>query len=333
MTDQPSMAPRAGNRPAFTLIELLVVIAIIAVLIALLLPAVQQAREAARRTQCKNNLKQLGLALHNYHDAYKVFPPGGTYAGGVAAGAGWSTQARLLPYIEQANLQNLISFSLSYNAQPNVTQVRVPVLLCPSENQDKAYPDGALTHYPLNYAVNYGEWFVWNPVTGAGGTGAFSPNSKTSMRDFTDGTSNTLAMSEVKAWQYYLRDVGALSAPAVPAGPGALSTLGGSLKNSGHNEWVDSRSNQTGFTTTFVPNTVCPHNDAGTIRDVDFINVREGASATDATYAAMTSRSWHEGIVNCLLMDGSVRSASENIDLTIWRKLGARSDGQIIGEW
>ncbi|MEX0725283.1 MAG: DUF1559 domain-containing protein [Planctomycetaceae bacterium] len=328
----PIPAPPVRRR-GFTLIELLVVIAIIAILIALLLPAVQQAREAARRTQCKNNLKQLGLALHNYHDTYTVFPPGGTYAYGVAAGAGWSVQARLLPFVDQANLQNLIDFSTTYNVQPAVTQVAVQVLLCPSEVNNKAYPDGAITHFPVNYGANYGDWFIWNPATGAGSNGAFYPNSRTSLRDFTDGSSNTLAMAEVKAGQFYLRDAGAMASPPIPASPAALSALGGSLKNSGHNEWVDARSNQTGFTTTFVPNTVCPHSDAGVIRDVDFINVREGASATDATYAAMTARSWHEGIVNCLLMDGSVRSATENIDLTLWRNLGARGDGQILGDW
>src|SRR5512134_2021324 len=96
----------ASPRGGFTIVELLVVIAIIGVLIALLLPAVQAAREAARRTQCKNNLKQLGLALHNYHDVYTVFPPGGTYRAAAVQPAGWSIQARLLPYIEQANLQS-----------------------------------------------------------------------------------------------------------------------------------------------------------------------------------------------------------------------------------
>ncbi|MDA0832722.1 MAG: DUF1559 domain-containing protein [Planctomycetota bacterium] len=331
LSQAPVSTYRLKPRTGFTLIELLVVIAIIAILIALLLPAVQQAREAARRTQCKNNLKQLGLAMHNYHDAFTVFPPGGTY--GPSAGAGWSVQARLLPFVDQANLQNLINFSLSYNVQPTVTQVAVQVLLCPSEVNNRPYPDGAITHYPVNYGVNYGDWFVWNPATGAGSTGAFYPNSRTSIRDFTDGSSNTLAMAEVKAGTFYLRDVGALVSPPIPSTPEALTALGGTLKDSGHKEWVDSRSNQTGFTTTFSPNTLCPHNDGGVIRDVDFINIREGASATDATYAAMTARSWHEGIVNCLLMDGSVRSAGENIDLILWRKLGARSDGSVISEW
>lgn len=320
-------------RKGFTLIELLVVIAIIAILISLLLPAVQQAREAARRSQCKNNLKQIGLALHNYHDNFTVFPPGGTYQQGVAAGAGWSVQARILPYVDQANLNNLIDFSRGYSVQPTVTPTRVGLFLCPSEVNDRAYVDGAITYYPLNYAVNYGEWFIWNPVTGQTGTGVFGPNSRTAMRDITDGTSNTLAVAEVKAWQYYLRDVGALASPPIPAGPDSLTSLGGSLRNSGHNEWVDARANQTAFTTTFVPNSICNHSDAGVLRDIDFVNVREGASTTDATYAAMTSRSFHEGIVHVLMMDGSVRSISENIALSIWRGLGTRGAGEVLGEF
>ena len=121
-------------RRGFTLIELLVVIAIIAVLFALLLPAVQQAREAARRIQCKNNLKQLGLALHNYHDSFTVFPPASTYPfNTLQAAGGWSVQARILPYLDQANLSNLINFSQTYASQPKVTEVRVPIFACPSE--------------------------------------------------------------------------------------------------------------------------------------------------------------------------------------------------------
>ena len=317
----------------FTLIELLVVIAIIAILIALLLPAVQAAREAARRTQCKNNLKQLGLALHNYHDVHNVFPPGGTYRAATVQPAGWSVQARLLPFIEQANLQSLIDFSRSYDAQPAVTQIRVSTFMCPSEVNDKAYPDGALTHWPINYAANYGEWFVWNPTSGQFGTGAFGPNARTSMRDFTDGTSNTLAMAEVKAFQYYLRDVGAVANPPVPNDPAAISGLGGTLKTSGHAEWVDSRANQTCFTTTFTPNTKVPHNDGGTVRDVDWVNSREGISATAPTYGVFTARSFLTGIVQGLLMDGSVRGFSDNIDRGLWRGVGTRSGGEVPGEF
>ncbi len=323
----------AANRIGFTLIELLVVIAIIAILIALLLPAVQAAREAARRTQCKNNLKQLGLALHNYHDVFSVFPPGGTYRAGTVQPAGWSIQARLLPYIEQANLRNLIDFSQGYSVQPLVTRTRVATLMCPSEINDKEYVDGPTTYWPLNYAANYGEWFLWNPAGGQFGTGAFGPNSRTSMRDFTDGSSNTLAMAEVKAFQYYLRDVGAVSNPPVPSDPLAVSLLGGTLKNSGHCEWVDSRANQTCFTTTFSPNTKVPHLDSGIVRDIDWVNVREGNSATDSTFGVFTARSYHTGIVQGLLMDGSVRGFSDNIDRGVWRATGTRGGGEVNGEF
>ena len=325
-----------SRRSGFTLIELLVVIAIIAVLIALLLPAVQQAREAARRAQCKNNLKQIGLALHNYMETHTKLPPGGTYRAGVAAGAGWSVQARILPFVEQASLQNLIDFSLNYNVAPNantVTSLRINLLMCPSEVNDRAYPDGAINYYPLNYAANYGSWFVWDPATNRGGDGMFGPNSRLSDRDCTDGTSSTIGFSEVKAHQYYLRDSGALSSPPVPADRSEISPLGGTLKNSGHNEWVDARANQTAFTGVFSPNTKVLHTSAGTTYDVDWVNVREGASTTASTYAAMTSRSFHTGVVNSLLMDGSVRTISENIDLGTWRNLVSRNDAKVVGEF
>jgi len=324
------LSPTVSNR-GFTLIELLVVIAIIAILISLLLPAVQQAREAARRTQCKNNLKQLGLALHNYHDSFSVFPPGGTYQFNLVQSGGWSLIARLLPYVDQANLQNLIDFSRSYDVQPTVTATRVSLLLCPSEIRDETYVSGTQTFYPTNYAANYGEWFVWDPTTNKIGTGAFGPNSRTSMRDFTDGSSQSLAISEVKAFQYYLRDIG--GNPTLPISPNDLTSLGGTLRSSGHAEWVDARGNQTGFTTTFGPNSKAPHNDSGTMRDIDFTSSREGVSTTIPTYAALTSRSFHPGQVHSLLVDGAVRSISSNIDLATWRAMGTRSGGEIVGEF
>ena len=317
----------------FTLIELLVVIAIIAILIALLLPAVQAAREAARRIQCKNNLKQLGLALHNYHDVHSAFPPGGTYLAGTVQPAGWSIQARLLPFIELANLTNLIDFGKKYSLQPAVTSVRIATLGCPSEVNDKAYVDGAITYWPVSYAANYGEWFLWNPLSGEIGTGAFGPNAKIGFRDFRDGTSNTLAMAEVKAFQSYLRDVGPIANSPTPNDPATISSLGGTLKNSGHAEWVDSRSNQTGFTTTFTPNTKVPYNDSGSIRDIDWVNIREGNNATEPTYAVLTSRSFHTGIVQGLLVDGSVRGFADSTDRGLWRGLGTRGGGEVLGEF
>ncbi len=327
MLRQP--APKPASRSAgFTLIELLVVIAIIAILIALLLPAVQQAREAARRTQCKNNLKQIGLALHNYHDVFTVFPPGGTYYTNVASQPGsWSTQARLLPYVDQANLHNLIDFSQGYSAQTTVSQVRVAMFICPSDVNDRA--NGA--HWPITYAANFGEWLLWNPTNNQFGSGAFGPNSRTGARDFTDGTSNSIGFSEVKAWQPYLRMTS--GTPTRPNSPMDVASLGGTLRLTGHTEWVEGRAAQMSFTTTFGPNSECLYDDAGTSRDIDFMAVSEGNSATESSYAALTSRSYHTGIVHSLLMDGAVRSVSENLDINVWRNLGTRSGGEVVSEF
>jgi prepilin-type N-terminal cleavage/methylation domain-containing protein len=324
------------SRPhrGFTLIELLVVIAIIAVLIALLLPAVQQAREAARRVQCKNNLKQMGLALHNYHDTYIAFPPSMCLSFTTSYGE-WGPQARLLPYLEQGNLQNLIDFSVSYKDPKNVPAIayRIPVYLCPSEVNDRPSGSDGLAQYPLNYAANMGLWLVFNPATNQGGAGAFYPNARLAMRSFTDGTSQTLAFSEVKAFQPILKESG--SAPATPpVDPAAIAGYGGGFEaEDGHTEWVEGRVHQDGFTVTFGPNTLVPYSSGGQTFDIDFTSAEEGDNATTPTYAAITSRSYHTGTVNSLLMDGSVRSISENINLITWRNLGQRADGQVIGEF
>ena len=113
-----------------------------------------------------------------------------------------------------------------------------------------------------------------------------------------------------------------------------VSGFGGDFKsNSGHTEWVDARVHQTGFTTTFGPNTIVPHVVGGETFDVDYNSNREGKTTDQVTYAAVTSRSHHAGIVHVLLMDGSSRSVSENINVTIWRNLGSRKDGNVIGEY
>jgi prepilin-type N-terminal cleavage/methylation domain-containing protein len=163
MTYPNRTGSRAGRR-GFTLIELLVVIAIIATLIGLLLPAVQKVREAANRTRCLNNLKQTGLGLHNYENSFTEFPASCVLKIAVPSDS-FSMHARVLPYIEQGNLQGLIDFSMSYTAQPQVAKTRVPLFLCPSEQMDREFVSGGVTYYPSSYAVSYGSWFVWDPNT------------------------------------------------------------------------------------------------------------------------------------------------------------------------
>lgn len=324
-----------AQRHGFTLIELLVVIAIIAILIALLVPAVQKVRDAANRAHCLNNLKQIGLALHNFHDTTRSFPPAGQYPVGVT-GSSWSLQALILPFIEQENLYKQINFSIAYSSQPAVTQMRNPIYICASDPKDRPRPDGAVTHYPLSYGANLGTWMVFNGATQQAGDGAFTVNGRTRMADMTDGTSNTLGFAEVKMYTPYLRDGGNPSAAGTPSpvSPAAIAGFGGTFKSdSGHTEWVDARAHQTGFTTVFTPNTVVPYVHGGTTYDIDFTSRREGTTTNGITYAAVTSRSYHSSIVNALLMDGSSRSVANGISLSSWRALGTRAGGEVVGDY
>lgn len=328
-------------RRAFTLVELLVVIAIIGMLIALLLPAVQAARESARRASCSNNLKQLGLAMHNYVTALQVFPPSSIVFGG-STSEPWSGQSFVLPYVEAGNVYRRINFSLGYHHPSNdallppygVAATRVPVLICPSETQDRPRMDSAGTtpyHYPLNYALSVGTYLVFNPVARTDGGAAFAPNSPQTPASIRDGLSNTLAMAEVKAYNPRFHDaVGIPTTPPLAPTDVSTSYTGGSWSaNSGHTEWVCGRAIHTGFTTTFTPNTRVPHVVAGTPHDIDVSSSREGRNLTDPTYAIITSRSYHPGMVNVLLMDGSVRPISSTIELAAWRAMGTRAGGEI----
>ena len=322
------------RRRAFTLIELLVVIAIIAILIALLVPAVQKAREAAARTQCLNNLKQIGLALHNYESVAKNYPPAGIYPVAQTASDVYSVQARLLPFLEQGALYAQINLNAVPQTQPDVIKQRIAVYMCPSEINDKERLDGALIKYPLNYVANFGTWFVYDPNTGTGGDGALPVNSKSRPASFTDGLSNTIGFCEVKAYQAYLRDSGNPNGPNVPPpnSPAAVVAYGGQLREVGHTEWTDSPVHQTGFTFVLTPNTKVPFVSGGQTYDVDFVSSREGVSATRFTYAAMTARSYHtSGLVHALLMDGSSRAVSQSISLQTWRALGTRDGNEVIG--
>ncbi|MFG0332087.1 MAG: DUF1559 domain-containing protein, partial [Maioricimonas sp. JB049] len=200
----PPERVRARRARGFTLIELLVVIAIIAILIALLLPAVQQAREAARRAQCKNNLKQLALALHNYESSHRVFPPGGLGFPFV-----WSAQAQLLPYVDQASLKNLLVFEVPpmtpfgtgydpvlVDQNDQAARTKLSLLLCPSDSDGVPGSEYAGISYPAcaGSGINSSDPADDGSVSNADGV-IFSL-SRIGFRDVTDGTSNTIAFSE-----------------------------------------------------------------------------------------------------------------------------------------
>jgi prepilin-type N-terminal cleavage/methylation domain-containing protein/prepilin-type processing-associated H-X9-DG protein len=321
------------RRRGFTLVELLVVIAIVAVLIGLLLPAVQKVRGAAARVKCANNLKQWGLALHNHVAALGHLPPQGDVRVG-ATGDPWSAQARLLPYVERDDLGRQIDFSRSSDGQA-MTASRVALLLCPAEVNDRPQANPAAP-YPLNYLVCVGTWFVYDPASGAAGDGAFGMNRRLRLTDVADGTSNTLAMSEGKAFTPLLRDGGrpAASGAGAPEAPAEVLAYGGTLRaDGGHVEWVDARSCQSGLTTAFPPNTAVPFAAGGVTYDVDFTSRREGKAAAVPTYSAVTARSYHPGGVNALLLDGSVRFVAGGASRAAWRALGTWSGGEVGGEF
>ncbi|MEM9703942.1 MAG: DUF1559 domain-containing protein, partial [Planctomycetota bacterium] len=252
-------------------------------------------------------------------------------------------------------LGDAVDLTVGWNMQTIIDSVAIPTYACPSDPESgrpRIFTDGRPTLFPTNYGFNMGTWFVFDPATGEGGKGAVYPNSRHTFGAFSDGLSNTLLVSEVLAWQDYVRNDGAAfvetNYPDLPDSLGTavlavndiifnsdFVTSPGDFKNTGHTEWPDGRVHHQGFTTALPPNVSAVYEEAGEIYDVDFTSWQEGRDGSNGTrtYAAITSRSRHVGAVNACLVDGSVRSISENIDLGTWRQLGQRDDGQVLGEF
>jgi prepilin-type N-terminal cleavage/methylation domain-containing protein/prepilin-type processing-associated H-X9-DG protein len=351
------------HRPSrgFTLVELLVVVAIIIVLVGLLMPALQAAREASRRTKCANNLKQMALATLDFESANQVIPPSRYWDQVVGDNSNnWSAQSKILPYMEETITYNMINFNViddnsylpSPNSTLNVQTIRIATFICPSEindvmrmNTTGSPPVATTPHsWPIDYGMNMGPWFIYDPTTNTGGPGAFFPNANLKLANFTDGTSKTIMYAEVKAFQPGLSGAAVAPTPALPpidpttgqTSISAVTSLGGTpgmgqllYLNKGHTQWGDGRGVLVGCTTTFTPNTRVPYTYTdGNVYDVDFVNQSEGSSLTVPSFSAITSRSYHPGLVNVVFMDGSVHTIANTINIAVWQALSTRAGGE-----
>lgn len=290
-------------RDGFTLIELLVVIAIIAILVALLLPAVQQAREAARRSQCKNNLKQLGLALHNYHEVHTTFPSLKIHDEAFLRGSNndWGTNAGswptlLFPYVDQTTMYEEMDFSERYDHPKNLPAIqrKYSHLLCPSNPQDGRHGGFQLIHY---FGV-YGsvdppggrarqQWAIGNQ-SNYQRRGVLFHNSSVREADVRDGTSNTLAIMEVRGY----RPVSANDLMSIADGRGMRWEIGTSTNLA--------------------------------------INGIHGDSICGTACRWENASSFHTGGVHGLLADGAVRFISENVNSNTYLHYGGINDGEIL---
>lgn len=335
------------RRRAFTLIELLVVIAIIAILIALLLPAVQQAREAARRTQCRNNLKQLGLAIHNYESVMTSLPPTSIIIRippTTVATNYLGPHARLLPYFGEANTYNAVNTNALYGDLTNTAAVgRITgTFICPSDFKASRKLHAVFGNVGgVNYGFSMGDWYVYGGPDGnpPPTRSAFGVNLSRKLTSFTDGTSSTLLMSEVKTWQVYYRDHGPFAnindpnnIPSPDAEPLTVlpeySGVGSTYKDDAHTEWPEMAVHHNGFTTAWTPNKVTPGGPGLIYKDVDIVSMRERVGGP--TFAAVTSRSYHAGGVMSLFGDGAVKFISSQIDGQVWRALGTIRGSETI---
>ncbi len=313
------------RRRGFTLIELLVVIAIIAILIALLVPAVQKVREAAARLQCSNNLKQLALALHNYHDVNKSLPPGTMSPSRFSYSHPFEwpyLHHYILPYIEQQAYFKAINIAPGFNlpnpwANPGawpatVSNAPLAMLLCPSDSSSDFKSVVGVRLAATNYlgifsGLNDGDnYYGTNPQTRA----VFRYGIGTRMTNITDGTSNTLALTE------YLRGLGEDDVR------GAFYTNRAGCQflyvtNTPNSSAPDNLLDYPGF---------CPGNGSHNRPELNLPCTPDGN--TDANYASARSR--HMGGVNAALCDGSVRFITNSISLSNWRNLGWMADGNVV---
>ncbi|MGO9470208.1 MAG: DUF1559 domain-containing protein [Isosphaeraceae bacterium] len=308
------------RRSGFTLIELLVVIAIIAVLIALLLPAVQSAREAARRIQCVNNLKQIGLALHNYQES-RTSLPGADMVFNVTE---ISALSNILPYLEQANVYNSINFDFSYQDPNNSTAMYTVIngFICPSDLPDAIPSLGAQT----NYMANMGSGIVWQSAIGPNvglpqPNGVFYGDSATRFADITDGLSNTTFFSE----RVLADGNNAIVSPIADVffSPGFPVTPDDALQQCLAVNIYD-LNNQ--FPLFMGAPWLCGQH--------IFLHVSPPNSRSCGFFVAlravMPPSSRHPGGVNVVFGDGSVKFIKDSINLPIWRALGTRSGGEVI---
>ena len=286
-----------NRRRAFTLIELLVVIAIIAVLIALLLPAVQQAREAARRTQCKNNLKQIGLALANYESSNRVFPPGvlGNSATSSATNQLHTWHFQILPYLEQTNLYNSYNVNVAFDNPANAVAVKTPIVafLCPSLPGDNILSNAWGSNH---YAGNAGTVQLRDD-------GVLFPLSKIGYRDIVDGTSNTVACGEI-AWE-----LGGWARGSLPSGGGGGGGTGQGYVRSVLRWWICNSACAKGGIN--PPITTC----------------------TNSCERKLQLSSRHVGGCHLLFVDGHVQFISENMDGGTQKGLMTRQGGEVLGEF
>jgi len=338
---------RTRKTRGFTLIELLVVIAVISTLIALLLPAVQQAREAARRTQCRNNLKQLTLALHNYHSTTTVFPPGmlghDGLAGGLSGHNGLAWSAIILPYVEYEPLYKRFDFSYRnrfYRSVQNnvISQATIPIYRCPSDQgpPKQTLFGSILDQGTSNYPANFG---IGGPGSNSGApsnnfiAGIFGINTKLRIRDIKDGTSNVLMLGE-------RRMTAGCSADTHATQPdGTFCTFWASADGADWSGVI------LGTTSTGWPSSDVQGRFRGNVSGLprgsrpipinrDSLGERLGPThSVSPNRTSVGFSSWHSGGATFSIADGSVRFLNESMDLNTYVNLAARSDGQITGEF